>query len=508
VQRDGVLALAALTQRIIAADPPSYERALARYVDHDQRFATDPAVRAELEQSLAGLHAALSDEAAAAGPLLDARPPELEALAAAIGRLHASSPRSEEDFHAVGLLPELVALLAQKLGVFRRVYLDYVATLPPTGAYAPRYLNFGPSGLCNLRCEDCILWGALFTGPRHRPLASQGLHELLDDAERSGVHSLSFCIGEPTLDLALLEAALLRVRASATLQARSFVTNGLFGRDPARARSVWSRVLAALGEEKSRSCAFAISANPELVRQGVLPAHTIEALAAFCEVMPNELALLQLIRDEDTLETQRTLVELLVQRGLLRPEHCPADLGAGLVRELPLVGGKRLVFLVMAKMPAINSPGGELASDPYVFYINPAALQRRPFPGLFMPMNAQAGDLDEGERSERISLGPDGQLYADYHFMVRQVRPLGRTLPEAIEAFRRDPLLSALAQPGGLNDLLAAYHAMPLEQRPIHDLTELLGRYSTVSMAAANLLFGDEDMALRLARWWVEGPRG
>ncbi len=492
-----------LAKRLISEDPPAYDRALMRWMDHDARYLDDPVVAKEYLGNLRELH----ELASSPGPLPWLTPGEQGAIARATGELLQAYPPPPEAFQQTGLLPELVALLAQKLGIFRRRYLAFVETLDPTGRYHPQYMNFGPTGMCNLRCADCILWGALFTGQARGKLPLEGVLAHLADAERVGVHGLSMCIGEPTYDVPYMERVLERIRESSSLYLRSFITNGLFGRSRERSIDVWSRILAALGPEKTKRCLFAISSNPELIRQGVAREHTVQAVQTFLEVMPNDLVIVQMIRDEGYLELQRELLEIMVGVGLVAPESTEGS-GERLVRTVPTTNGRTVYFSVMAKMPAIASPDGEREYDPYVFYLDPDALSRAEFPGLFMPV-VRKPDPDIGEEDrERISLGPDGLFYVDYHFMVRRVRPLGETLPEALESFRKDPLLTLLSQEGGLNRVLDAYQSMPADMRPIHDLVRLVGEYSTVSMVAANVIFGDEDIALRLARWLGRGGGG
>ena len=206
-----------LAQRLIADDPAAYERALVRYLHHDRRFVDDPTVRARWFATAERVRARL------AGQIDDT----LQPVAAALGQVLDERPRAEERFQEIGLPPELVSLLAQQLGVYREAYLAHVAGLPTTGDYAPRYLNLGPSGRCNLRCPTCILWGALFRGDSGQGLDRAAVLGHLDDAARLGDDvGLSLCIGEPTVNLPLLDAVLERVRTSPTLSLRSFITNG------------------------------------------------------------------------------------------------------------------------------------------------------------------------------------------------------------------------------------------------------------------------------------------
>jgi len=489
--------LVAFCAELIEQDPPAYERALARYAHHDRRFVDDGPIRTRFLAVLERVARRLAEAPEASAHLLGASPQTLASLIEALQALGQEQPRQEEAFQRQGLLPELLTLIAQRLGLFREEYLELVARLPERFGYSPRYLNFGPSGRCNLRCRDCILWGALFQNPLARGLADAQVLRHLDDAEELGVHGLSFCIGEPTVNLDLLDRVLRRIQSSPTLQARSFVTNGLFARQPERARAVWRRILDALGPEKTVACTFAISSNPELAAQGVLPEHAVNAVEAFQEVMPNGEVLVQLIRDEGYASSQQQLLDLLFDRGLL--SRMP-DLQGGrtLVRRVRLSQGTDLVFSVMAKMPAINSPTAEQEYDPYVFYVDPESIATHPLPGIFMRTNSDPLDEEQAQDAARIALGPDGLFYLDYHFMVRQVRPLGQTLPEALASFRKDPLLHLLTQIGGLNRALALYDALPPDERPLPDLLATIGRYSTVSMVAANVLYGDEDLARRL----------
>lgn len=498
--------LADLMHDFIALDTPAYERALVRFLDHDRRFGSDGPVRQHFLSTLGRVRERLDavDPRDTGLPLDGGR---RAALLAGLGELRRAQPRDEDAFRRLNVLPEMITWLAQRLGVFGEDYRAYVDTLPRRGSYRPRYLNFGPTGLCNLRCADCILWGALFRNGAGRGVPLPQVLTHLDDAEQAGGVGLSFCIGEPTTDMATLEAVLARVARSEVLSARSFVTNARFGRTRERAVAVWQRILASLGAERAAGCVFAVSVNPELTRQGVDPAHAVRVIDTFLEVMPNDLVIVQLIRDEGYLEQQRELLELLGEAGLLAGDAPVTEAGAGsLVRSTPLRGGRQLVFSVMAKMPPINQPGAEQRPDPYVFYLDPEAVLCGDVRGLFMRRGGSGASEEAAQGNQRLALGPDGAFYLDYHFMVRAVRPLGRSFAEAMASFERDPILTRLVPEGGLGAVLQAYQEMPESERPILDLGPLVGRYSTVSMAAANVLFGDEDIALRLARWLAERP--
>ncbi len=498
-ERSGVLV--DLMHDLIALDTPGYERALVRFMDHDRRFGGDDVVRSWFLRTLGRVHARLAQTPPEhTGLPLDG--PRRAALVAALGELVSAAPADEGAFQRRNILPEMVTWLAQRLGLFSEDYQRFVNTLPSRGAYRPRYLNFGPTGLCNLRCADCILWGALFRRGAGRGVSIDTVLDHLDDAEQAGGVGLSFCIGEPTVDMAGLEAVLARVAGSERLSARSFVTNARFGRTRDRALGVWRRVLAALGAEQTASCAFAVSVNAELARQGVDLGHAVTALDAFLEVMPNDLVIAQLIRDDGYLQLQQELLAALHAAGLLAADVSPSEGdGRSLVRTVRLKDDRQLIFSVMAKMPPINRPGAEQAPDPYVFYLDPEEVFAGQVHGLFGRRGGQGTSEAAAGGNQRMALGPDGVFYLDYHFMVRAARPLGRTFGEATASFGRDPILTRLVADGGLGHVLQAYQQMPPEQRPIQDLAPLVGRYSTVSMAAANVLFGDEDLALRLARW-------
>ena len=97
------------------------------------------------------------------------------------------------------------------------------------------------------------------------------------------------------------------------------------------------------------------------------------------------------------------------------------------------------------------------------------------------------------------SCGVDGVLFPDYHFMVAATRPLGATMESAIKSFRQDPILTLLLRRGGINLLLATYMSIPAEERLIEDIYEPALHCSTTGMIAANVIFGDYEVALQLA---------
>ena len=82
--------------------------------------------------------------------------------------------------------------------------------------------------------------------------------------------------------------------------------------------------------------------------------------------------------------------------------------------------------------------------------------------------------------------------------MVAGTRPLGGTIGEAVSSFRRDPILGILLERGGLNVLLSTYMAIPAGERILPDIYEPARRCTTVGMAAANILFGDGEVAAEL----------
>ena len=492
--------LMALAQRVIRSDTGAYERALLRYVSHDQGLVAHDGIRRRYLETLRRLALRLdAGPVVLAGEALDAT--TRDALRTALARLLGDPPADEGRFRELGLLPELPQLLAQELHLYRDDYLAFVAALPRAGRYRPRYMNLGPSGRCNLRCPSCILWGALFAGGDGVGVTEEAVLAHLSEAEERGDPSgISLCIGEPTAHLPLLDGVLDRVRVSSRLQLRSFVTNGRFARHPEGARKVWERVLTHLGAEKAARCVFALSSNVELDGQGVHPEHTVNALEAFGEVMPNAEVFVQILRDAGYPARRQELLDRLVARELLTPEGISSADGSE-EPGYPLATGTRLRFSAMARMPAIGSATGETTYDPGVAYLDPT--QEGPFPGLFMGTSDEPGEETDDAPAERIALGPDGLFYVDYHFMVRRARPLGRSLDEAVESFERDPLLTRLQRRGGLNDVLDAYERLDAADRPYPNLREMIGRYATVSMAAANVIFADDPLALRLARQLV-----
>lgn len=489
--------LSTFAAALVHRDPLAYERALARYVDHDQRLVHDGPVRDRFGATVRAVRAALAADPDGADRRLGSDGAVRAALDKALGRLEAGLPRQESAFQAVGLPPELVTLIAAQLGVFRPAYEAFVAGLPRSGTYRPRYLNVGPTGRCNLTCPGCILWGALFAEDGAGRVPPDALEGHFADAERLGFpEGVSFCIGEPTADLRALDRALDRVRASGRLYARSFVTNGRFARSEDAAARVWSRVLAHLGPEKTRRCVFAVSSNRELTAQGVGPEHAVHAVAAFRAVMPNELVVIQIVRDEGYAPQRAELLERFVARGLLSR----AELAAAPTRDargFRLDGGLRLVFSGMQKMPAAGRPGAELVPDPWQGALGLETFADPQAPGLFMGRDDDPAAPHESVA--RITLGPDGWFYPDYHFLARRARPLARTLPEAIERFERDPILTLLQRRGGWKALVEAWDRVPPDERPLADLRPYLARYPTVSAAAAGVVFGDEDLALRVA---------
>lgn len=405
-----------------------------------------------------------------------------------------------------GMGMALPLLLHRLTGGHREAYYRLLETMPEQNDYAPTYITMGPTGKCNVVCPDCIIGGAIFRKDRQALHKTEDVLPYLDDAEASGVTSVSFCIGEPTYNIPLLFRAFDRIRESPVLQPRSLVTNALFARRYEKAVAFLEGFAEHLGPEKSRTCMIGVSLNDDLNEVGVPISATANLICAFSQVFPGHRLVVQLIMDEGFHRIQNALFSELGARGVLENAEGLQLTKEGCHPELVLTNGTRVLMSVMRKQPSLHNPwaraDGDLpaAEDPWVRYLAPEALHEAPVKGLYTYEGGEDSDETEGGLVvHRITVGPDGILYPDYHFMVSGTRPLGARIADAIQSFRRDPVLGLLLRRGGLNALLSTYHAIPAEERLIEDLYEPTLSCSTAGMAAANVLFGDYEVAGELA---------
>jgi hypothetical protein len=395
---------------------------------------------------------------------------------------------------------ETPLVLHRLTGGHREAYFELVAELPELNDYQPTYVTMGPTGKCNVVCPDCIIGGAIFIEERQRLHRTDDVLPHLADAEAAGVRSVALCIGEPTYNTRILFDTFDRIRESPVLEARSMVTNGLFARSPDKARRFFEAMREHLGPDKAHKLMLGVSLNEDLRQVGVSVEATANLLEAYGAVFPGHRMMLQLIMDEGFHHIQNALFRELGARGLLDGWESLLLASEGSHPELRLSNGLRCIVSVMRKQPSQHNPWARPGTDPWVRYFTPEALTDFPLKGLYTYDDDEEADTDEaGLVVHRITLGPDGVYYPDYHFMVAATRPLGTSLPSAVASFRRDPLLSLLLHRGGLNALIATYQAIPAAERLVADLVEPACATSTTGMAAANVLFGDYEVAMQLA---------
>lgn len=400
----------------------------------------------------------------------------------------------------VGLGPELALVLHRLTGGHREAYYEAIANLPELNDYRPSYITMGPTGKCNVVCPDCIIGGAIFIKERQQLHKGDDVLPYLAQAEEVGVGRVSFCIGEPTYNPKVRFAAFEKIRDSARLEARSMVTNALFARKLDKAIAFFEELKVSLGPEKAKKLMIGVSLNDDLEKVGVPVEATANLLEAYGLVFPNHRLVLQLILDAGYHHIQNKLFMELGRRGLLADSERYLLESEGCHPELWLTNGLRVIVSQMRKQPSLHNPWARPGDDPWVRFYTDEALSSVALKGLYTYEDDEEQEPGEGGLIvHRVTLGPDGVLFPDYHFMVADARPLGTTLPSAIASFRRDPILSLLLRRGGVNLLLSTYMSIPPHERLIADIYEPARACSTTGMIAANVLFGDYEVALQLA---------
>lgn len=422
------------------------------------------------------------------------------------GKLGPSDLRAtyETDMHVVLALHRLT-------GGHREHYFEAIAGLPELNDYRPSYITMGPTGKCNVVCPDCIIGGAIFIKERQNLQKSEDVLPYLDEAAARGVDRVSFCIGEPTYNPKILFEAFDRIRASPSMSARSMVTNGLFARKYEKGLQFFRELREHLGDDKARQLMVGVSLNDDLEKVGVPVGATANVLQAYGEVFPNHRIVLQLILDEGFHRIQNALFEELGKRGLLADWERYRLASEGTHPELRLENGLRVIISQMRKQPSLHNPWARPGDDPWVRYYTKEALTSVALKGLYTYEDDEEQEPGEGGIVvHRLTLGPDGVLFPDYHFMVANTRPLGTSIASAVASFRQDPILSLLLRRGGINLLLSTYMSIPPEERLIQDIYEPALHCSTTGMIAANVIFGDYEVALQLAdrlmRYGISAP--
>ena len=482
-----------------------------KFAAHYHRYTRDPDVGRAYGETC--LEVAERLEAGTRGPLGEAAAEEAARLMVDIctGRAGPKEVR-ERSGHAMSL----PLVLHRLTGGHRERYLGHVAELPPCNDYQPTYITMGPTGKCNVVCPDCIIGGAIFQKDRQRLHRWEDVEATVAALGDAGIRRVSFCIGEPTYNVPLLYRTFDALRESGAVEARSLVTNALFARRYEKAVAFVAGFRDHLGPDLARRCVLGISLNDDLVQVGVPIEATANLIQAAGEVLgPDHRVVVQLIMDAGFHRVQNALFGELGRRGLLAdPDAWRLD-AEGFHESLPLTSGANLRISVMRKQPSLHNPfarDAEGANDAWVRYFTEEALTGYPLKGLYTYDGGEDPDGHDDLVVHRITLGPDGILYPDYHFMVAGARPLGATLPDAIDSFRRDPLLGVLLRRGGLNMLLATYMAIPAEQRLLDDVLRPATLGSTTGMVAANVLFGDDEVAdqllLQVLRHGLSAPAG
>jgi hypothetical protein len=435
------------------------------------------------------------------GPAGALTKPEDAAEAAALvegvvtGRVGPSDVRA-----ALDLGMEIVPTLHRLTGGHREHYYEAIAQLPELNDYQPRYITMGPTGKCNVVCPDCIIGGAIFVKERRHLHRQEDILPYLVEAEAQGVDRVSFCIGEPTYNIPVLYSAFDKIRESASLSARSMVTNGLFAIKYEKALQFFEGLRAHLGPDKAERLMVGVSLNDDLRAVGVPVAATANVLQAYGTVFPGHRIVLQLILDHDFHRIQNELFAELGRRGLLAEHERFLLASEGTHPELRLTNGLRVIVSQMRKQPSLHNAWARPGEDPWVRYYTHEALTSVALKGLYTYEDDEEQEPGEGGIVvHRVTLGPDGLLFPDYHFMVASARPLGSSLETAIKSFRQDPILTLLLRRGGVNLLLATYMSIPPEERLIADIYEPALHCSTTGMIAANVIFGDYEVALQLA---------
>lgn len=395
---------------------------------------------------------------------------------------------------------EIVPFLHRLTGGHREHYYEAIARLPELNDYQPSYITMGPTGKCNVVCPDCIIGGAIFIKERQHLHKREDVLPHLAEAASLGVERVSFCIGEPTYNIPLLMSAFDQIRESPNLSARSMVTNGLFARKYDKALQFFRDLREHLGPDKAKKLMVGVSLNDDLREVGVPVEATANVLQAYGEVFPDHRIVLQLILDTGFHHIQNELFAELGRRGLLADPERYLLANEGTHPELRLENGLRVIISQMRKQPSLHNPWARPGDDPWVRYYTREALTSVALKGLYTYEDDEEQEPGEGGIVvHRITLGPDGLLFPDYHFMVAATRPLGASIASAFRSFRQDPILTLLLRRGGINLLLATYMSIPADERLIPDIYEPALHCSTTGMIAANVLFGDYEVALQLA---------
>lgn len=395
---------------------------------------------------------------------------------------------------------DVVLALHRLTGGHREHYYEAIARLPELNDYQPSYITMGPTGKCNVVCPDCIIGGAIFIKERQHLHKGEDVLPYLVEAAERGVDRVSFCIGEPTYNPKILFEAFDVIRERPAMSARSMVTNGLFARKYEKGLQFFRELREHLGDEKAEKLMVGVSLNDDLEKVGVPVEATANVLQAYGEVFPNHRIVLQLILDEGFHRIQNALFEELGRRGLLADWERFVLPSEGTHPELRLENGLRVIVSQMRKQPSLHNPWARPGDDPWVRYYTREALTGVALKGLYTYEDDEEQEPGEGGIVvHRITLGPDGVFFPDYHFMVAETRPLGTSVASAIESFRQDPILTLMLRRGGINLLLSTYMSIPEEERLIRDIYEPALHCSTTGMIAANVIFGDYEVALQLA---------
>jgi hypothetical protein len=489
------MALRELFELVGRTRPRDVAWARAKWDGHYHRYLSDEVVGRRFGERCLDVLDRVAD-----GPSGAVTSPEAAEEAAALmegivtGRLGPSDVRAQ-----TGVGMEAALILHRLTGGFREAYHEAIAGLPPFSDYHPRYITMGPTGKCNVTCPDCIIGGAIFIKERQLLRGSDDVLPFLAEAESLRVDRVSFCIGEPTYNTRVLFDAFDRIRVSPSLEARSMVTNGLFAKRLDKAVAFFEELRERLGADKARRLMVGVSLNDDLERVGVPVSATANVLEAYGQVFPNHRIVLQIILDAGCHRIQNALFEELGRRGLLPDWEARVLPSEGCHAELRLTSGLRVIVSQMRKQPSLHNPWARPGDDPWVRYYTDEALTSVALKGLYTYEDDEEQEPGEGGLVvHRVTLGPDGVLFPDYHFMVASARPLGTSLASAVASFRQDPILGMLLRRGGINLLLSTYMGIPASERLVADLYEPARRCSTTGMIAANVIFGDDEVALQL----------
>lgn len=490
------MALRDTLQFLAKSRPVDFAWAKRKWDGHYHRYATDPAVGSRFgELCVDALRRLEHGPAGAITSAADADEAADFLYGIVTGKVGPSDARRD-----LGHGLELALVIHRLTGGHRDAYYEAIARLPELNDYQPSYITMGPTGKCNVVCPDCIIGGAIFVKERQALKTSEDILPYLAQAEQHGVNKLSFCIGEPTYNTKILFEAFDQIRDSATLEARSMVTNGLFARKLEKADAFFDELKVHLGPEKAKKLMVGVSLNDDLEKVGVPVEATANVLEAYGKAFPSHRIVLQLILDQGYHRIQNELFAELGRRGLLaNPEKYHLD-SEGTHPGFELTSGLRVIISQMRKQPSLHNAWARPGDDPWVRYYTMEALTTVALKGLYTYEDDEEQEPGEGGIIvHRVTLGPDGVLFPDYHFMVAGARPLGTSVETAVKSFRQDPILSAMLRRGGINLLLSTYMSIPASERLIADIYEPALHCSTTGMIAANVIFGDYEVALQLA---------